>query len=488
VNYIYNTRTHPLIIMGSVMAKVPNCNYTAAEINVHHLADEEIQVPKKGSNAFHEEPVGTLPSKTSLPFGMLPLSSSTEEEAPECPTPCQVLNGCISSKPMSAYDAYKPLALSNAPSNASTASPRMGFSTASPNSDEVITEEEDDVNGNVKERMLKENVIRDFPGAEDHEPVTSLPRKEGDVINNGLTISQGLIMSRHSKGQKGVEEEEENDDESTSVIGLNAATRDVYQLCAKKTLEAPREWTMGHESKNAQILYEFKSGDTFLWFHAMVTFDNVTLEQAGAGAAELTEWHTWHPTVSSANFVGPRTRTQYGGHGNNSVALGLMNFDINTKLTRFIGPGYMIDMVIDAPEGDPAFVPRKKGMRRAAIEAYTLTVPLPGGSIMMIQHAKVDLQMALPAWLIRWTIGSFLPKVVQSFQYAFDQVKSEKSKYKKLMKEDMVGLYALLREKQQIPIPGFERWNDIEPIRRVVLGKCCREHKITRLPSFTAVK
>lgn len=166
-----------------------------------------------------------------------------------------------------------------------------------------------------------------------------------------------------------------------------------------------------------------------------------------AGTGEFTEWPQWHPTVWRTEFTGPKTATSVGSRVDNSVALGLVKFDANTKLKRFIGKGYVLEVLVDAQEGDAEYVPPIKGLKRGAIESYVMYVPTPSG-VMFIQHAKVELPMVLPSWIIKLVMTSVSPKMMSNFQNLMNLVKSDKSNFKELMKKDETGLYALLKKTQ----------------------------------------
>lgn len=236
--------------------------------------------------------------------------------------------------------------------------------------------------------------------------------------------------------------------EERDVVGLTAETREFYERGLQKTLEFPEPWTIGFESETTKIAYEYVPGQSYVWTHARVLIRNASVQEVIAGCSELSEWPTWHPTVWRIESVGPRTATGHGCRADNSVAFGLVKFDVSSKLHRFIGPGYVLEALVDAKEGDDAYAAPVEGVRRGGVESYTMFVPTPNG-VMIIQHAKIDLQMALPTWTIRWVMNSFTPKLVQNFQTLMDVVQSDKKAFKGLMKRDVTGLYALLKERQE---------------------------------------
>jgi len=256
--------------------------------------------------------------------------------------------------------------------------------------------------------------------------------------------------------------------EEEKVIGLDADTREAFELGIKNTVEFPENWAVGLESNRAKIVYDYKPGDSFVWTHSVFQCKNVTIDEVLAGTGELSEWPTWHPTATKTEYKGPRTATSYGSRVDNSIAFGLLKFDANTKLNRFIGPGYVLEVLLDAHEGDAAYVPPTKGYKRSGFEAYTMFVPTPSG-VMFIMRAKADLFLSLPSWIIGWVMKSFAPKTMSNFQSLMDLVKSDKKKFKELMRIDETGVYAILRKTQKEAEKDYlvTDWRDHSRLKRM---------------------
>jgi len=275
--------------------------------------------------------------------------------------------------------------------------------------------------------------------------------KHSDKIVMGVPVGCGMdakILDEQIEFAEMKEKELlENAKEEQDVLGLNADTRELYIKGLECTLNPSQDWMVGFEGKLAKITYQHIPGNSYLWAHARFQIKNATLDEVIAGTGELTEWPTWHPTVYKIEKIGPRTPTDLGNRAENSVALGFIKFYTNTKLNRFIGPGYVLEVLQDAKEGDAEYAPPTRGMNRGSLEAYTMFIPTPAG-IMVIQHARVELPIAIPHWLVTWVMKYFSQKIMDSFQSLMDLVKSDKNNFKQLMAKDEVGLYAILRKIQ----------------------------------------
>lgn len=69
--------------------------------------------------------------------------------------------------------------------------------------------------------------------------------------------------------------------------------------------------------------------------------------------------------------------------------------------------------------------------------------------MIFVEHVKADLQMALPSWVIKFIMSTFYPKIFQDLPRVVASVQSGKKGFKQLMKEDVTGLYALIRKMQE---------------------------------------
>lgn len=234
-----------------------------------------------------------------------------------------------------------------------------------------------------------------------------------------------------------------DDLDEQEVIGLNANTRDLYIEGLKKTLEAPEDWTLAYDLDNAKVFYDFQSGDKHVWVHSRVLIRNTTLPELMAGTGELDHWPSWHPTVTKTEYIGPKTATEFGKWDFNSMMLGFVKGETNSKFNRFIGPGYVLEMQRDAQEGDPTYKAPTGDYARQVVCWDTLYIPTPEG-VLMIQHVRVELPISLPRKIVEWLVGNFKADLMQGLAKRV----SKEEIFQSLIAKDETGIYAILRNTQ----------------------------------------
>eukprot|EP00397_Hematodinium_sp_SG-2012_P034369 GEMP01036863.1.p1 GENE.GEMP01036863.1~~GEMP01036863.1.p1 ORF type:complete len:469 (+),score=52.13 GEMP01036863.1:39-1445(+) len=297
-----------------------------------------------------------------------------------------------------------------------------------------------------------------------------------------------------------------------AVQGLTAENHHMFVKALESCFVFPEHWTPGYESDSARVVYDFTPGSSNVWVHAMVHIENASMTEVIAGTNEISEWPTWHPTVTKmAHIVPPEKLVSYF-HSHNVIAVFLKSdligclqrflfndsnralssgedsrsADLNCatshrkKKTRWkrkrkwnVGQAGVRRIVVECftdidPTDEEHYI--KPSGRRTTVEAYTMFIPTSEG-VLILQRANFHLPFCVPQWLVNLMMSFVFPSMISNFQKLTRLVQSDKRPYKKFIAADVTGIYTSLQEMADTPaFSDFElqQWHDLSPARPVV--------------------
>eukprot|EP00397_Hematodinium_sp_SG-2012_P038042 GEMP01041331.1.p1 GENE.GEMP01041331.1~~GEMP01041331.1.p1 ORF type:complete len:425 (+),score=51.72 GEMP01041331.1:39-1313(+) len=253
-----------------------------------------------------------------------------------------------------------------------------------------------------------------------------------------------------------------------AVQGLTAENHHMFVKALESCFVFPEHWTPGYESDSARVVYDFTPGSSNVWVHAMVHIENASMTEVIAGTNEISEWPTWHPTVTKmAHIVPPEKLVSYF-HSHNVIAVFLKS-DLIGCLQRFLFNGIVVECFTDIDPTDEEHYIKPSG-RRTTVEAYTMFIPTSEG-VLILQRANFHLPFCVPQWLVNLMMSFVFPSMISNFQKLTRLVQSDKRPYKKFIAADVTGIYTSLQEMADTPaFSDFElqQWHDLSPARPVV--------------------
>eukprot|EP00397_Hematodinium_sp_SG-2012_P039413 GEMP01043024.1.p1 GENE.GEMP01043024.1~~GEMP01043024.1.p1 ORF type:complete len:315 (+),score=42.20 GEMP01043024.1:183-1127(+) len=270
----------------------------------------------------------------------------------------------------------------------------------------------------------------------------------------------GISTSHPTMPQKDMEE----------VEGLTPENQHFFLEALQKSFYFPVTWTAGPKIENARVAYKFIPGSTELWMHTEVLLEDCTIAEAIALTNEVSQWQTWHATVTKLIHVGTPTKYHHFVQGFMSIALGILKVDFVGELHRFLFNGMVVEILYPTDPKDSEHYVEPRG-KRSLIETYTMYIPTNDGGVVLIARVNFDLLFRCPEWLINKILTFAIPVTIKNFRKVIKMVQNDQKPFKKLMAADVTGIYKSLYV--MAGRPDFDefkltQWNDRSSAQRII--------------------